>query len=115
VTSLVAAVCFLIVPLLESQAAILVNFAIIGAASLGLYTSALTLLGERYSGGMLVAGSAAFAMAYAVGSAGGSTVFGLAMDVFTPAGGPVVVGGVMALFFAGFVLVGLRGRQSETE
>jgi len=35
--------------------------------------------------------------------------------VFTPAGGPVVVGGVMALFFAGFVLVGLRGRQSETE
>jgi len=115
VTSLITAVCFLIVPLLESQVAILIDFAIIGAASLGLYTSALTLLGERYTGGMLVAGSAAFAMAYAVGSAGGSLTFGAAMQAFTPAGGPVIVGCLMMLFFVAFVVAGFRNRRPEAE
>jgi MFS family permease len=115
VTSLITAVCFLILPFLQSDIAILIDFAIIGAASLGLYTSALTLLGERYNGGMLVAGSAAFAMAYAVGSAGGSTTFGMAMEAFTPAGGPITVGLVMALFFLAFVAALFRKARPEAE
>lgn len=101
----VTAICFLILPMLRSEVAILVDFAIIGAASVGLYTAALTLLGERYSGGMLVAGSAAFALAYAAGSAGGSTAFGITMQAFSPAAGPLMVGCVMLAFSAVFAVL----------
>lgn len=106
----VTAVCFLILPLLHSEVAILVNFAILGAASVGLYTAALTLLGERYNGGMLVAGSAAFALAYSAGSAGGSTTFGLTMEAFGTAAGPVMVGAGMMVFSAAFAIESFRGR-----
>jgi MFS family permease len=105
-----AAICFLILPMLRAEAAILVDFAIIGAASVGLYTAALTLLGERYSGSMLVAGSAAFALAYAVGSACGSTAFGMAIEAFSPAAGPLMVGCVMLVFSAAFTVAYLRRR-----
>ncbi|MDB5526769.1 MAG: putative MFS-type transporter ycaD [Rhizobium sp.] len=108
ITALVAGLGFLIVPLLESETALLVNFAIIGSASVALYTTALTLLGERYSGGMLVAGSAAFALAYSVGSAGGSTTFGVAMQAFSPAAAPLTVGCVTLAFGAAFAIVSLR-------
>ena len=111
VTSIITAVCFLILPLLESEVAILIDFAVLGAASVGLYTSALTLLGERYSGGMLVAGSAAFALAYAFGSAGGSITFGMAMDAFAPAGGPLTVGCIMIVASMAFAIVGRRARD----
>lgn len=110
VAAFATAICFLILPLLKSEVAILVDFAIIGAGSVGLYTAALTLLGERHSGGMLVAGSAAFALAYAVGSAGGSTAFGMSMQALGPAAGPVMVGGVMLLFSAAFAAAGMRRR-----
>jgi MFS family permease len=107
----VTAVCFLILPMLSSEVAILVDFAIVGAASVGLYTAALTLLGERYSGGMLVAGSAAFALAYAAGSAGGSTAFGMTMQAFGPQSGPLMVGCVMLVFTAAFTVMHFRQRS----
>ena len=105
------AVCFLILPMLQSETAILIDFAFIGAGSVGLYTAALTLLGERYRGGMLVAGSAAFALAYAAGSAGGSSAFGLTMQTFSPAAGPLMVGSVMLVFSAGFAVASFRQRS----
>jgi MFS family permease len=103
----VAAAGFLVLPLLSSEPAILVSFAIMGAASFALYTCALTLLGEDYSGGLLVAGSAVFSLAYAIGSAAGSAATGYAMEVATPAAGPILAGGVLAGFAALFA-AGLR-------
>ncbi|MDQ0325119.1 MFS family permease [Rhodopseudomonas julia] len=93
---LVAGATFLIIPFLESEAAILAVFALMGAAEFALYTCALTLLGASYTGGLLVAGSAVFGLAYAIGSAGGSTATASAMDLFSPAGAPITAG--LALF-----------------
>jgi hypothetical protein len=57
--SLLGALTFLLIPFLRSEPAIPTAFAIIGATTFALYTCALTILGERFSGGMLVAGTAA--------------------------------------------------------
>ena len=58
--------------------------AVLGAAYFGLYTSALALLGREYGGGTLVAGSAAFALAYAVGGLIGPAATGTLMSVSVP-------------------------------
>lgn len=106
-SGMVAALTFLAVPLLQSEIAILAVFALMGAASFALYTCALTLLGERYKGGLLMAGSAVFALAYAIGSAAGSTATGFAMDLSGPAAGPISVGLVL-LALAAILAIGRR-------
>ncbi|PII38976.1 hypothetical protein T190_12330 [Sinorhizobium meliloti CCBAU 01290] len=55
-----------------------------GAAISALYTCAVTMLGDRFTGGALVGGSAAFTLAYASGSAVGSSVTGSAMELVAP-------------------------------
>ena len=95
---LIAAFSFLSIPLLQSEPAILAVFALMGAASFALYTCALTLLGERYRGGLLVAGSAVLSMAYAVGSALGSSATGFAMDILGPPAAPLGAGLVLLIF-----------------
>jgi MFS family permease len=102
--AVVVAAAFLCLPLLEGEIAIFVDLALVGTASFGLYTAALTLLGSRYSGGMLVAGSAAFALAYSGGSAVGTAMFGAAIEMLSPAAGPVVIGLVVLLFAGGFAI-----------
>ncbi len=89
---LVGAVAFLIIPFLESQAAILAVFAVIGIATFALSTCALTILGERFDGGMLIAGTASFSLAYSIGSAMGSTGTGLLLDWISPGAVPTSVG-----------------------
>jgi len=106
--ALLAAGGFLCLPFLSSKTAIFIDVALIGTASFGLYTAALTLLGDRYSGGMLVAGSAAFALAYAVGSASGTIVFGTSMEIFSASAGPVAIGVCVLLFAAAFGVASLR-------
>jgi MFS family permease len=86
------AVAFLLIPILHSEAAILVTFAVIGVATFALSTCALTILGERFEGGMLVAGTASFSLAYSTGSIMGSTGTGFAMDWISPAAVPISVG-----------------------
>ena len=103
--ALIAGLSFLAIPLLQSEVAILAVFALMGAASFALYTCALTLLGEHYTGGLLVAGSAVFALAYAIGSGVGATMTGFAMDLFAPAAGPLSAGLLLLVFG---VLVALR-------
>ena len=56
------------------------------------------MLGEQYRGSMLVAGSAAFALAYAVGSGMGSGATGSIMDLFGPSAAPVSVGLILVVF-----------------
>ena len=106
--ALVTAFAFLCLPFLESQAAIFIDLAVIGTASFGLYTAALTLLGSRYSGGMLVAGSAAFALAYSVGSATGTVAFGAAMQIVSAPAGPIAIGLAVLAFALAFGAASIR-------
>lgn len=107
--ALVAAGAFFVLPLLVDETAILVAIGLIGAASFALYTCALTLLGERFSGAMLIAGSALYSLAYAAGSGAGSSLTAAAMDSLGWAAAPLSAGAVLlvfALFFA------VRGRSA---
>lgn len=106
--ALLAAGGFLLLPFLESKTAIFIDLALVGTASFGLYTAALTLLGARYSGGMLVAGSAAFALAYSVGSATGTVIFGAAMQFISAPAGPITIGLFVLVFAMVFALAGRR-------
>ncbi len=104
----VAATGYLAIPLVTSAPLLLALFALIGAASFALYTAALTMLGEQYRGSMLVAGSAAFALAYAAGSAAGSGATGSLMTLINPAAGPLGVGLVLVVSTLIFAVAGRR-------
>jgi MFS family permease len=104
----VAATGYLAIPLVTSAPLLLALFAVIGAASFALYTAALTMLGEEYRGSMLVAGSAAFALAYAAGSAAGSGATGFLMTLINPAAGPLGVGLVLVVSTLIFAAAGRR-------
>lgn len=104
-----AAASYLAIPFLTAPAAILAAFALMGTATFSLYTCALTMLGEQFRGGMLVAGAAAYALAYAIGSGAGSSATGIVMEWGGPHAGPLAVGTALAVFTAFFALSG-RGR-----
>lgn len=102
-TAFVASLSYLAIPFLDAPALILVAFAMMGIAGFSLYTCALTMLGENFHGGMLLAGSGAYALTYAVGSGAGSSLTGWVMEVGGPEAGPLMVGSalvVFTLFFA---------------
>lgn len=96
---------FLLLPFLTSEAALLASVSLLGAASFSLYTCALTLLGDRFRGPLLVSGAAAYGLFYAIGSAVGSGATGVVMDLSLDAA-PISIGLVM-LVFAALFAVGL--------
>ncbi len=53
-----------------------------GICSLGIYTVALTILGERFDASLLASANAAIVVLYQVGGVGGSFAGGSAMDLF---------------------------------
>jgi len=53
-----------------------------GGVAYGTYTVALVELGDRFSGGALVAGCGAFSMMWGIGGTLGSPIAGIAMDIF---------------------------------
>ncbi len=57
-----------------------------GGAGFGLYTVALTLLGERYRGGELAAANAAFVMTFELANLAGPPAAGWAMEAWSPHG-----------------------------
>jgi len=63
-----------------------------GAVSFGIYTMALIELGERFSGSMLMAGNAAFAMVWGAGGITGPPVTGAVMDLVGVQGFPLTLG-----------------------
>jgi MFS family permease len=73
---------------------------ITGAASAGIYTVALSELGDRFSGTELVAGTASFATMWGGGAIAGALVAGWAIQGFGPDGLPYSI----ALLFAAFIL-----------
>ena len=69
-----------------------------GGAAFGVYTVALAGLGDRYSGAMLLTGSAAFGLMWGVGGIIGPTLAGSAMQLWGPTGLPLILGIPFALF-----------------
>ncbi|HEY6631705.1 MAG TPA: MFS transporter [Rhizobiaceae bacterium] len=65
-----------------------------GAVSYGIYTMSIIELGERFSGQMLVAGNAAFAMMWGVGGIAVPPLAGAAMDLVGAPGLPLVLGAI---------------------
>jgi MFS family permease len=68
-----------------------------GAVSYGIYTMSIIELGERFSGQMLVAGNAAFAMMWGLGGIIVPPIAGGAIDVMGPSGLPVTLGAICLL------------------
>lgn len=71
-----------------------------GATSAGIYTMALSELGERFSGNELVAGTAAFSTVWGAGALIGALIGGWAMDRFGPDGLPYST----AIVFGAFIV-----------
>ncbi|NNL78700.1 MAG: MFS transporter [Desulfobacterales bacterium] len=69
-----------------------------GGAAFGVYTVALAGLGDRYSGAMLLTGSAAFGLMWGVGGMIGPALAGGAMQLWGPVGLPLILGIPFALF-----------------
>lgn len=63
-----------------------------GGVSFGIYTVSLIQLGERFTGQVLIAGNAAFAVVWGIGGMAGSPATGLAMQSIGTAGLPVTLG-----------------------
>jgi MFS family permease len=65
-----------------------------GALAFGIYTLALAELGQRFSGAMLVAGNAAFALMWGLGGIVGPPAAGGAMDAIGVEGMPLTVAAI---------------------
>ena len=72
-----------------------------GGASLGIYTLALTILGDRFPPGLLAAANAAVVAIYQFGAILGQPAGGAGMDLFGPNGLMYVLSGA-AFLFLGF-------------
>lgn len=91
------AISYALLPLLPSHSwGIWVALLVLGGCSVGLYTTALTVLGEKFSGGMLVAGSAIFSMGFTVAGTLGMVGTGAALQIIGYNAVPI---GFSACFF----------------
>ncbi|WP_181149655.1 MFS transporter [Ensifer aridi] len=95
VSAIVASLAFLVIPFIVSPGIILLTFSILGAACFSINTCALTLLGQRFTGAALTAGTSAFALAYAIGSAGGSSLTGFVMEFVGTDAAPAGTGALL--------------------
>jgi cyanate permease len=86
---------------------------VLGAAGFGIYTVALAQLGDRFSGGDLVAGTSAFSTIWGLGALTGSVVSGVAMDRFGPDGFPTALLVIFVTYLViRFVVQHLRNRRA---
>ena len=74
-----------------------------GGVGAGIYTLALVELGERFRGAALLAGNAAFALAWGVGGIAGPASTGMLIDAF----GPPALPGVLTAMFGALALLGV--------
>ena len=103
-----SAVTCLLLPLLLDAPAVWPLMFLMGAASYGIYTMALIELGTRFSGAMLVAGNAAFALTWGVGGIFVSPTVGTSMGFVGPNGLPLSLAAI-CLALAAATLLGRRG------
>jgi MFS family permease len=69
-----------------------------GAGGFGIYTVGLALLGDRFTGTDLVAGTSAFATVWGAGSLAGAVLCGWTMDGFGPDALPYTIAAVFVLY-----------------
>lgn len=81
---------------------------LLGAAAFALYLLALTELGDRFKGEMLVAGNAAFALMWGVGGMVGAPLGGVAMDLLGPDGLPLMLAAIFLALAATAVPTAIR-------
>jgi len=96
----------LLLPLLIATPLVWPLFFLWGAFSFGIYTLALVELGERFSGAMLIAANATFALVWGVGGIAGPPATGAAMDWVGVQGLPAALG----LLYLALALARLRRR-----
>lgn len=106
------AVGCLLLPVLFASPLIWPLAFVLGAVSFGIYTMALIELGNRFSGPMLIAGNAAFALFWGVGGIAGPPATGAVMDVVGIQGLPLTTS---ALCLALAVLLLARRRTPRTK
>lgn len=83
-----------------------------GGCSFGLFTVGVTMLGERYRGGELVAANAAFVMTFELANLLGPPMSGWAIEAWVPTGLMVYMATIAALFVAVSALRGvMRARD----
>jgi predicted MFS family arabinose efflux permease len=82
--------------------------ALAGGLIVSLHNIALIILGEQFRGSELPLASTAFSMSYALGSAGGSAIGGLAMALLGPPGLPLAVGSSLLAYSAYLALARRR-------
>jgi len=79
-----------------------------GAAAFGPLTAAMTELGRRFAGNMIVIGNVAIGMTWGFSQAVGSPVVGTAMEVIPGDGFALVLGVLFALVGVSYVVRGVR-------
>ena len=90
----------LLLPIAIGTAGVWPLVTVIGAAGFGIYTVGLAMLGDRFGGTDLVAGTAAFSMMWGAGALIGTAGAGWSMDLFGPDGLPYFLAAVFAFFIA---------------
>ncbi len=66
----------------------------------GIYTVAMTIVGQRFKGEDLITANAAFGVLWGIGSLAGPALGGMAMDIWDPEGLPAVLALASAAFLA---------------
>ncbi|MDP9137846.1 MAG: MFS transporter [Pseudomonadota bacterium] len=107
-------VLVLLLPAAIGSAAVWPLVTVVGAAGFGIYTVGLAMLGDRFRGTDLVAGTAAFSMVWGAGALVGTAGSGWAMDLFGPDGLPYFLAAAFAAFI-GIVAVGRSSGAGLTE
>lgn len=107
VCAVLTAVFSALLPLATGTPLLWVVLIVIGSTSVGIYTVALSELGERFSGPDLIAGTAAMSTMWGLGALLGALMTGWVFEAFGPDGFPFSQTLVFTLFL---VLIWLRGR-----
>jgi MFS family permease len=89
--------CILLVWWIEGSTLIWPMLFVWGAVAFGTYTIAMTDLGDRFSGALLLAGNSAFGVMWGLGGIIGPSVSGVAMDLVGPEGLPLTLGVIFAI------------------
>jgi hypothetical protein len=79
-----------------------------GAVAFGVYTMALVMLGERFSGSMLITGNSAFALFWGLGGIVGPPVTGSAMTQLGPQGLPLTLGLICTVLCTALIIARSR-------
>lgn len=99
--ALITAIACLTMPVTVGAWSMWPVLAIVGAAAGAVYTLAMAIMGDRFEGSALIAGSSAFAAMFSVGSMVGPMVAGWAMHRFGPDGLPFSLFAVFLVFALG--------------